>query len=301
MSERRLNNLKSWVKQGGGLIVVATELYDEEEQSGGDELLDELGISLFPTESKVSDVAPGTATDPCERDSSLVAVPFEGDPQPLLVHLPSTRYLYFEDQPTYISAANISGAQIVYAPLGEGYVYVLTSLSLWRNANIVCSDNAHLLRTLTSEEHTLWWLRNTEIEPITELIWQNWPIAVGLAGLWLVLWLWRSAYRSTRIELEEVVPRREILEHITGMARFLHQQGELDALLSGLRRDCLAGDPADERWRTQYADRIHQWSVELNTTDELVRWALFGRVSSDPVNLSKAVVLLQKIRELADR
>lgn len=301
LSERRLDNLTGWVKRGGGVIVVATDFYDEDEASSGDQLLDDLGIWLLPSEYEGSGKARVNPAEECAVDDRLTAIQFEGKQQPLQVQLTNHSYLYFDDQPSYISASNAAGIQMVYAPLGQGYVYVLTSLTHWRNRNIACFDNAHLLRSLADEDRTLWWLANTEIEPIYALIWQHWPIAVCLAFLWLAMWLWRGAYRHARIEHEEVAPRREVLEHITGMARFLHQQGELDALLSGLRRQCVPGDPHDDGLQTRYAQHIEQWALQLNKNPALIRWALFGKVSKDPNDLSKAVTLLQKIKKLAER
>jgi len=330
LSERRVDAITDWVYDGGALIVLASDLYDEDREDKGDRLLNRFGVWLYEGETDTSesatepeaasqpedpDPAPdktpesdtpktfgdilrgaGQSIDRCSAQSGLTSIDFEGEPRELQARLSSRRHLYFEDEQEYVYAANNTGAQFVYVAHGQGSIYVLTSLSQWRNQNIGCFDHAHFLRVLTENTSTLWLMFNTDIEPIHQLIWKHWPIAVFLACLWLALWLWRSAYRSTRIEAEKASERREVMEHIDGMSRFLYQQNEMQLLLSGLRTDCFVGDPKDPKNQERLTSEVSRWAKLLNVNEKRIHWALTANIGRDGNALTKAVALLQKIR-----
>ena len=349
LSERRVDAITDWVYDGGALIVLASDLYDEDREDKGDRLLNRFGVWLYEGEAENSendtdtlaeiiaeaDVEPtaqvpeeapeeapeetktqskesdskarksfgdilrgsGKPTDRCLHKSGLTSIDFEGEPQELQARLSSRRHLYFEDDQEYAYAANDTGAQFVYVPHGQGSIYVLTTLNQWRNRNIGCFDHAHFLRVLTENTSTLWLMFNTDIEPLHLLIWKHWPVAVFLAFIWLALWLWRSAYRSTRIESENPSERREVMEHIDGMSRFLYQQNELQLLLSGLRADCFNGNPKEPKNQERLAQEISRWAQLLNINEKRIHWALTADIGRDGNALTKAVALLQKIRD----
>jgi len=334
LSTRRLDALTDWVYDGGALIVRATDLYDDDRDDKGDELLNRFGIWLYEAENSSSETETSTSVgeaiagiekgeeadlkpkvetpknfgdvlramdvpkDNCKYSPGLTAIDFEGEDRELQANLSTSRHLYFEDEQDYIYSANDSGAQFVYVPHGQGSIYVLTSLNQWRNRNIGCFDHAHFLRTITGGTPTLWLMFNTDIEPWYKLIWQQWPVAVFLTFLWLMLWLWRSAYRSARIESAKPIERRAVMEHIEGMSRFLYQQGELGLLLSGLRSECFRGDPKDPKQKDHLATEVARWSELLKVSEKRIHWALTADLGRDGNALTKAVALLQKMREL---
>lgn len=337
LSERRVNALIDWVDAGGGLIVVASDLYDEDREDKGDRLLDYFGVWLYegeatgaadaqtetsagdaedPTEADVDDaeadaedsqsrtfadvlLAANRPADNCQNRAGLTPVNIDGEERELFARLSAQHHLWFEESQDYAYAANDIGAQLVYIEYGAGTLHVLTSLRQWRNRQIGCFDHAHLLRSLTEEIDTLWLLFNTDIEPLHLIIWNKWRVAVCLAFAWLLFWLWRSAYRSTRIEPEEPRERREVMEHIAGMSRFLYQQKEPALLLSGLRADCYRGDPAEPGEQQRLAATIAGWADQLNIDEARIRWALTADIARDSKELTNAVALLQKIRAVA--
>jgi len=341
LSERRVNELIDWIDEGGTLIVLASDLFDEDREDKGDRLLDRFGIWLYEGEASDTEAnsseseAPADETDQdssketnkgtnnevsdeattqsfadalfelenkgnnCKVNLGQTVVSVAGEERDLLVEFSSTRHLWFEDDQDYAYSYNDIGAQLVSLSHGQGWLYVMTSLAQWRNSNIGCFDHAHLLRALTDREQTLWFLFNTDIEPIHHLIWQQWQVAVTLALVWLGLWLWRGAYRTRRIEPEDPHQRREIMEHISGMSRFLYQQQELDQLLAGLRADCFQGDTNLPGDKDQLAREIARWADQLDIDKQQLHWAMTAKLTQDSNALTDAVVLLQKIRNIS--
>lgn len=335
LSERRVNDLTNWVHSGGRLILLASDLFDETREDKGDELLNNFGIWLYEGEPSPDVGAEIDSTDQastqkeessdeltdsdeaeppkslidilrslentdagCSAGDGLTQTTIDGEARDLVVDMPTTRHLYFEDNQGYAWAGNSTGAQLVYVEHGDGSLYVLTSLNQWRNRRIGCFDHAHLLRVLTESTKTLWLMFNTEVEPIHLLIWNRWSVAVAFLAIWLVLWLWRNGYRTVRIEPEEVSERREVIEHIGGMSRFLYQQKNTVLLLSALRAECIAPDLGVMHKQRQLRADITRWSKQLGVSEKQIQWALTAKIPREGKKFTDAVALLQKIREL---
>ena len=168
-----------------------------------------------------------------------------------------------------------------------------TTLNLWRNRIIGCFDHAHLLRWLVEDRPVLWWLYNTEMPPLYRLIWQRWPMVVMLGIVLVALWVWRSGYRITEKSAEQDPLRRELMEHVDGVARFLWQQGEADSLLEPLRRSVLGSVYGD---RAEAEKLIAGLSVRSGLSIERIRWALFAKLGKDTSGIVQAVRQLQTLR-----
>ncbi|MCZ6709003.1 MAG: DUF4350 domain-containing protein [Gammaproteobacteria bacterium] len=252
LSQRRVADLRSWVDHGGRLILLASDLWDYDQSSSGDSLLDGLGVRLMqpdgvigtPDVSIVEQILEGLVNQgACGTAEGLVRISLADEEQDITSALGTASYLDYQGDFRASFGENSVGAQLLYLEVGDGAVVVMTSLGLWSNRYIHCHDHAHLLRWLTDDRPVLWWLFNTEMSALPVLVWQRWPIAVSLAFVWLALWVWRGGFRLQRIPAQPDTARRELTEYLDGVARFYWQQGDSDRLLMPLRRLVLRGVP----------------------------------------------------------
>ncbi|MCZ6889570.1 MAG: DUF4350 domain-containing protein [Gammaproteobacteria bacterium] len=307
LSERRLDSLMDWVAEGGNLILLATGFWDDELGAVADPVLGRIGIAMHPVsdeaeaaEDRLQVELTEIAIEAIDHDvlcgpaQSLVAMNFEdNDDGQLIAALTSDRYLKYQGDASVGWAANGSGYQLVQVSVGDGWVTALTSLRLWRNRIIRCNDHAHILRLLVGEGRSMWWLFNTEMPPLWELVWENHRTMVMALGLMLVLWVWHQTFRAAPATALEKTQRRAVLEHVTGVARFLWQQRRGDALLAALRQEVIAGrrGAALKRWVDEVA-RLSEYDAET------IMAALQEPVGTDSDRFVRAVRILQGLRKM---
>ena len=279
LSERRVERLMRWVDGGGRLLVFAVDYW--EHGGSGDKLMDDLGLHLYKPREENAEPAISSVPVPqdvlerlvnqtaCGTGGQLTRVSLAGEEQDLTASMTTSGYLEFQGQGKYSYAENAVGPQLMYIEVGEGAIVALTSLRLWTNPQIHCHDHAHLLRWLTDDRPVLWWLFNTDMEPLPSLIWERFPVPVTLLGCWVALWVWRSAKRIARIPAAPDPARRELTEHLDGVGRFYWQQHADGRLLEPLRRAVLRG-------RAPTAERIAALARRSDISEQRVRQALIG-------------------------
>lgn len=274
LSQRRLDSLMDWLRGGGHLIVVATAHWDDEANGSGDELLDRFDVKLYRAEEEgqdasvaatqrvVAELSEFGVPTPCDLGGSLATVSFRDEAQPSYASFPGDDYLDYTGQDEAGSAANDYGPQLLQIRVGDGRLTAITSTDLWRNRMIGCYDHAHVLRLLVQGSSRLHWLFNTEMPPLPLLLWQRYPEVLVLLVVCIAAWLWRVVPRRMPIAATPTQPRRRVLEHVTGVARFMWQQRRGDLLWTAARD---AADPRidDEVWLAQQAPRIGTAPDEL--------------------------------------
>ena len=307
VAPRRRDALLNWVERGGRVVLVATEL---ESASGeaNDPLLDRLGISLreaededeetpeesLSDEEKVQEILQDLAlmVDGCGSGKRLTSVWLEGEEQAMKVHFSANRQLSFDPQLGYAAAASSAGYQLVSAALGSGRVHVVTSAALWRNSQIGCHDHAHVLRWLSEDRAGVWLLVDLEVPGILEIVLDRFTIAAGLTAILLVLWIWRGE-RSVQMVPSHAGPRRSVLEHVQGMARFRWQQGQGAELIDELRVGAVRGLAfEDEAARTEW---FRAAARTAGVNEEQIRWALEAEVTKDVQAAKRMVRILRDI------
>lgn len=273
LSKRRRTNLREWVKTGGNLVVIASELYDEEIGASRDQLLDEYGIYLIEPEEEESDeegVAveedePGQADEEREgeQEADGVGEELRGFVEAITDNKLSTcveeglSHIYIEDYAdpirvqldgeTYLTCPEEEGScswgddgpQLVYLPLGEGSITAVTSLGFWSNRKIHCFDHALLLGFLASSTGKSWLLHDPDLPSLSSWILARFPMASASFLLLLSCW---GASRSLRFgpDLPTLdVQRRELLEHLEASTHFSWRRGQLQGAFDAVRNDLL--------------------------------------------------------------
>lgn len=256
LSERRVDALMNWVDAGGLLILQVNEEFDDDSGESGDLLLDRLGVALIrPLDDSLEDVLPEGLSDAlasgfeaeasdCDAGIGMTEVNLDGEDQPAFVNFPAWRSIDYYGDAFARYASNPSGTQLLYLSSeseGGGAYVVLTDLSIWTNNRIGCFDHAHVLRHLAAERSGLDWLYNVNMPSLLTLILRSAPWTVALAGIALLVWLWRSFVRTRRSRLADSPARREVMEHVDARARFAWQHGKRDGLLKALRAQVAGG------------------------------------------------------------
>ncbi len=303
LSERRVADLRSWVGDGGRLILLASDFWDDDLLSSGDSLVDGLGVQVMQPDGNIEQPDLPIASLPeqileslvnqgsCGSETSLVRINLADEEQDITAAFGTWSYLAYDGDFEASAADNALGSQLLYIRVGDGAVVVMTSLGLWNNRQIHCHDHAHLLRWLTDDRPVLWWLFNIEMRALPWLIWERWPIAVSLLFVWLALWIWRGGFRVQRIPAQTNPARRELMEHVDGVARFYWQQGDSDRLLAPLRRLVLRGVQPTHALVAELAQRSGH-------SPQRVRRALTEALGKDSGGFVKAVRTLYDLHKL---
>jgi len=299
LSERRTDALQRWVEEGGLLVLLATERWDDDAQSSGDRLLDRLGFRLLGMDGRpdwavgLEALAENLGEGDCSHAAALTRVDLAGSPQALQVGLAQHRLLLYDGQLPVEASSNQIGAQLYRLQLGGGELVVLTDLGLWRNTRIDCWDNAHLLRVLVDGRRTLWWLYNVQVPPLPVAVWQRFPALVVATGLWLLAWVWHSGFRPLPARAEVPARRRQLVEQLDGLARFRWQQGDRAGLLAPLRRRLAPGGGAAGDGP---ATDISRLAEQARIPVAQVRWAL----TASPANAQQLVRMVRTLQRLAN-
>ena len=291
LSDRRTQALLEWVEQGGRLILLATSFFDADRATSHDPLLDYFGIELAEVAQEgaaqsgfIAAIADNLA---CRDDSSVIEVRFADDDESFTAAFTTDRYLDYDGV----------RAQLVRVSHGDGWVVAVTTMRLWRNRQIGCHDNAHVLRMLVAgaggaRGAKLWWLYDTQMPPLWTLVWNQYAALVLALALMLVLWIWREGFRMSPATPAPSRRRRAVLEHVTGVARFYWQQRRSDGLLKALRQDVMGN-----RSGPSLDKLIENLAARTPYSASAIHDALLARVGRDDERFVETVRILQTIRK----
>lgn len=252
MTPAEVKRVLSWTRAGGRLLFVAEQLWDEEKGRSGDPLLDQLQIRQFLTRDlREQDKRR-------EREQLKPVIPLSTPdvkapptPWPELTRL----YVQNESDPAYMSFdpafhlddpqdhaqswANSADAthmlQMVY---GDGLITVLTDADLWKTRAIGKYDNAWLLWYLAQDSEVTLVLR-TDHDNLFGLLLHNFPLALTVLALLIVLSLWHFGLRHGPLQAPASRARRQLTEHLRASADFLLRHSGQQTLLRGLQQDIL--------------------------------------------------------------
>lgn len=250
MTPGEVRRVLNWTRDGGRLLLVAEQLWDEQKGRSGDLLLDQLEIHQFLTRDLREQDRQR------EREQFKPAIPLltppirePNTPWPELTRL----YVQDEQDPAYMSFdpafhlddpqdharswANSADAthllQLIY---GKGLVTVLTDADLWKTRAIGKYDNAWLLWYLSQDSAVTMVLRS-EHDDLFSLLWKYFPQALLMLTLLLIAGLWHAGMRQGPVVEAPALARRQLSEHLRASADFMLRRQGQQALLRSLQQD----------------------------------------------------------------
>jgi hypothetical protein len=231
MIPERRQRLEQWVSDGGRLVVNFAQLNEGgfQEWSGIKPLAD----SSYPRQTHRPLQSDGNT---CGRRETLLTASSEPHeqfdtygftPSGITTTRKNTWRLRDEDGIT----------QALRIPIGRGSVTLLNAL-LVSNRGVLCGDYGLLFAAATQLHHgdTITFLTEGKGGSLLGLIWQYGAPVVALAGVWITLWLWRSAVRFGPLAAPTESARRSLAEQIRGTGQFTLRFGGGAALYAATVR-----------------------------------------------------------------
>jgi hypothetical protein len=307
MTPKQAERVLAWAAKGGHLLFVAERLWDEEEGSSGDLLLDHLGIQQYESEELDEDANAAadesaaaedeTSTAPTAEAEPAVAADASSDdsPYPQLTQL----YLENEDAPAYFNfdtdfhlydaedrahawANSDAATHLLQLYHGDGLISVVSDSWIWQNGNIGEYDNAWLLWYMTQDSQVTL-LYRADRDNLLSLLIEHFPQALVSLALLLAFALWHLGQRQGPLLQPVTRNRRQLQEHVRASADFLLRHNGQHNLLQGLQQDI-----------QRRARHRHPGFERLPVAEQ---WQVLGRLTRQPSSLiSQAMRPLPKQR-----
>jgi hypothetical protein len=307
MTPKQAERVLAWAAKGGHLLFVAERLWDEEEGSSGDLLLDHLGIQQYESEELDEDANAAadesaaaedeTSTAPTVEAEPAVAADASSDdsPYPQLTQL----YLENEDAPAYFNfdtdfhlydaedrahawANSDAATHLLQLYHGDGLISVVSDSWIWQNGNIGEYDNAWLLWYMTQDSQVTL-LYRADRDNLLSLLTEHFPQALVSLALLLAFALWHLGQRQGPMLQPVTRNRRQLQEHVRASADFLLRHNGQHNLLQGLQQDI-----------QRRARHRHPGFERLPVAEQ---WQVLGRLTRQPSSLiSQAMRPLPKQR-----
>ena len=280
----REEDLLNWVRQGGHLVVTPGQVWDEEKETGGNNLLDALGVRLLSLEVEDEGEEPtGVEENGQSGEKTAVSIELPGYRQPLQIAFDPD--LILVDRSGLAdggSRAEEDGYLLRYS-IGQGRLTVLSDHRIFTNDEIGEGDHALLLAVLAEGQERAWLLYSSNMPSLLRLLWQNAPQLLISCLLLFSLILWRMMLRTGPLIGKKRENRRNLMEHLDAAAGYAWRtdraRGMFDATQRALeqkwRRRHLALGRLDRRARCE-------WIAErAGLTPDEVEMALYGDYSGE--------------------
>ncbi|MFJ3482261.1 DUF4350 domain-containing protein [Pseudomonas sp. NPDC090202] len=252
MTPGEVRRVLNWTRNGGRLLLIAEQLWDERKGRSGDLLLDRLEIRQFLTRD-LREQDRQREREQFKPSIPLMTPPVQEPktPWPELTRL----YVQNESDPAYMSfdpafhlddpqdhaqswANSADATHLLQMVYGKGLVTVLTDADLWKTRAIGKYDNAWLLWYL-SQDSAVTMLLRSEHDDLFALLWKFFPQALVMLALLLGAGLWHAGMRQGALVELPSRARRQLSEHLRASADFMLRRKGQQALLRSLQQDIL--------------------------------------------------------------
>ncbi len=225
LTGEKRQKIKDWLSGGGHLILLATEIYDDDLGTSRDTLLDELGVRLYENPDNSWDL---------ERDERLTKMTFEDIDEETKVLFDYNYYLQdASGDASYIGGNDYSDLFVQY-DYDKGMITVVTDMDIWKNYSIDDYDHAMFLYQLVGGADNVWFLYNT-VQPSLILIMADLIPMVIISFILLIgAILFSASWRKGPPRADELRVQREIMQHIEAAGEFSYRNDSGKALLKGL-------------------------------------------------------------------
>ena len=250
------NKMSQWLENGGHLIILASQFWDEEEGRSNDVFLDSFGVQKWrwvSEEDKWQDEdisnlddsqlsnqeeqSPVLETLSCgsSNPTELAHVGYDNNKHPLSIDFDP--YLHLTDSSG--NAINETGSpnHVLQYTVGKGRLTVLSDIQFLRNNDISWYDHSFFLWLHTTNSHHVWFIFNGQPPSLFSLLWQS--AHYWLISLLVLLCLW-VGFKGARFgPLKQTLPldRRRLLEHLEASIQFNWRHKHLDNNIENLRTE----------------------------------------------------------------
>lgn len=323
----RAKRLKTWVENGGHLVLYANNI--DHEQLKGWLPIKELELprkgpaqddaddeEAEPDDEGVATPPDGPASSPQAAIERLMGIPcqdaFEPDAVPpayadgwrhykVCTYNRSSGWLLKSSVPPLWAVEDAKGPLLLRAPVGRGQVTVIRPWGLLDNDRVLKGDNG-LLAVAALQARAgaaIWFVTEEARPPLLPWLWHEAWVVVVLGAAALALALWRGARRFGPLVATATTGRRSMAEQISGTSQFLRRNGpeallgaQIRALEAAARGHVRLYDKLD---RTQRAQAIAQ-ATGLDAT--ALGLALDKGLARKRVDLPATLQLIETARRL---
>ena len=218
MRAPQVESLRSWVRGGGHLIVVATA---DEDDAPKDLLLEPFGLEIRAGSAERFDWSPDSEADTHHATFRT-----------------GTRLLRGEAAPLWSMGVTDGLDAALQLRVGDGRLTILGSDFFMTNDGLGVDDNAALLWWLVRHQHSegpVWLVRAAHPDGLLSLlVGRAWRALFALCVL-LFFGIWAVARRFGPVRDGIAPPRRSLLEHLDATADFLWRMGRSELLVESVR------------------------------------------------------------------
>lgn len=240
MTPRQVEHLLQWTANGGHLLFIAEQLWDEEEGKSGDLLLDLLGIQQYMSDELDEEEEEAGDADEQHDDSDaypeLTKLYLENEEAPAYIAFDTDYHLYDAQNRAHAWANSDAATHLLQLYHGDGLITVLSDPWIWQNRNIDEYDHAWLLWYL-SQDSAVTLVYHADSDGLARLLLRHFPLALVLLALLIAAGLWHVGMRHGPMQAPASRARRQLEEHLRGSADFLLRHGGQQSLLKHLQQD----------------------------------------------------------------
>ncbi len=258
---RQLAQVMDWLGQGGNVIYTA-----DMGSAGDDMLLREFSVEVDWREYEAEDESEEKPLSETLRDYNrqieagksreeiaqslddeeiaITRVQFADDIGEVEVAFDDAKILlhpYILDTDSIIDPRPFSwsysehGVHMMQFEVGNGLLTIVSDPGIWTSYQIDRYDHAYLLWLLSSGEGNFAILRSVLRDSIWALMRQNASEVLIAAGLLILIWIWRTAYRFGRLVPRSASYSRALGEHFSSISHYLWHRRQGRYLVEPLR------------------------------------------------------------------
>lgn len=275
----REKELLTWIRQGGHLVVIPRHGWDEELETSGNHLLDELGVRLLVVEltedeEEITGIAGGGELN--SEEVVPVTIEMPGLQQSVEIDFNRNRILVDRAGRADWGGAGEELGYLLQFKLGQGLLTVLSDDRFFTNDAIGRWDHALFLAQLAQGHEHAWLLYSSKMPSLVRLLWRHAPQLLLCCLVLLVLFVWRLGLRAGPLLGCTSTSRRSLMEHLDAAAGYAWRTDRA-------RRMCAASQQAlEQTWRRRH--------LALDRMDRKARcdW-IAGRIGLTPGEVETAL------------
>ncbi len=289
LSDNKRKIIKDWISSGGHLVLLATEIYDDDSGTSRDIFLDELGLRLYENADFNWDQT---------KDERVAKFTFEGVEEETKVFFSYDYYLQdISGDASYVGGNDYSDLFVQYN-YDEGMITILTDMDIWKNSYIDGYDHAMFLYQLVGGAENVWFLYNTVQPSLISKMIELMPMLLISFFVLVVAILFSASWRKGSPKNDDLKLQREIMQHIEAAGEFNYRNDFGKGLLAELMNSL------DNRLKKS----IHQYN-QISSSKKLIKLSQFSGKSKQELailwsdkeqnqdDFMKKVLLIQELKK----